>query len=88
MSNVANEVITSFLLFTVIILLKPHYFSTLENPELRDVTKFYVKNAMIWIVNTTMPTSSFCEVDFVWSRSQKYAFFNRSYFRNHTTYIF
>uniref|UniRef100_A0A224YMV1 Lipocalin n=1 Tax=Rhipicephalus zambeziensis TaxID=60191 RepID=A0A224YMV1_9ACAR len=84
MSNVAKELITSFLLFTVI-LLKRDYFSTLANPDDPDVRKFYVKDAKIWIVNTTMLTSNFCEVDFVWTTSQKYAFFNRSYFRNHTT---
>uniref|UniRef100_L7LTT8 Putative group i salivary lipocalin n=1 Tax=Rhipicephalus pulchellus TaxID=72859 RepID=L7LTT8_RHIPC len=85
MSSVTKEVIAAFLLCAVNILLKCDYFSTLANAEVLDVTKFYVENAEIWIVNTTMPTFNFCEVDFVRKTSMKYAFFNRTYFWNHTT---
>ncbi|XP_037499728.1 uncharacterized protein LOC119373735 [Rhipicephalus sanguineus] len=75
-----------FVLSVLLILLKCKYFSCLPQTEPPDVTKFYVKDAKIWIVNTTMFTSKFCEMDFVWTTSMKYAFFDRSYLGNHTTH--
>uniref|UniRef100_A0A131YW82 Lipocalin n=1 Tax=Rhipicephalus appendiculatus TaxID=34631 RepID=A0A131YW82_RHIAP len=76
---------STFILFVLIVLSKCEYIYSWVN-EVPDIRKFYVQNEKIWTIISTMWPPKYCQVDVVYTTSQKYAFFNRSYTLKGTRY--
>uniref|UniRef100_A0A6G5A253 Putative lipocalin n=1 Tax=Rhipicephalus microplus TaxID=6941 RepID=A0A6G5A253_RHIMP len=68
------------LYFAAHVILLHSQIANLQPQDVPDITKFYSEFSTIWIVNTTMHTKKYCELDFVNKTTPDYANFSRIYF--------